>query len=136
MEEGENILDGLEVMEECGEVSGTLLLDITEIVTALTVARNLDTCRMMPTFQQDGNSSSKRLGRIGRAKSMAKVKDEMMKTRSPQRSDSRRLSRSGDKKGKEKRGFQADGDKRAGLKNDKKFPNPRVQSEDQHLLKF
>ena len=34
---------------------------------------------MMPTFQQDGNSSSKRLGRIGRAKSMAKVRDEMMK---------------------------------------------------------
>ena len=57
MEEGEDILDGLEVMEGCGEVSGTLLLDITEIITALTVARNLDTNWMIPTFQQDGNSS-------------------------------------------------------------------------------
>ena len=79
MEEGEDILDGLEVMEGCGEVSGTLLLDITEIITALTVARNLDTSRMIPTFQQDGNSSKERLGRIGRAKSMTKVRDEMMK---------------------------------------------------------
>ena len=32
-EEGEDILDGVEVMEECGEISGTLLLDITEVIT-------------------------------------------------------------------------------------------------------
>ena len=79
VEEGEDILDGLEVMEESGEVSGTLLLDITEIITALTVARNLDTDRLMPTFQQDGKPRTKRLKRIGRAESMAKVRGEMMK---------------------------------------------------------
>jgi hypothetical protein len=42
VEEGEDILDGLELMMESGEISGTLLLDSTEIVTALIVARNLD----------------------------------------------------------------------------------------------
>ena len=38
MEEGEDILDGLLVMEEGGEVLGPLLLDIIEVITALIVA--------------------------------------------------------------------------------------------------
>jgi hypothetical protein len=58
VEEGEDILDGLEMMRESGEISGTLLLDSTEIVTALIVARSLDMNRVMPTFQQDGNQDS------------------------------------------------------------------------------
>ena len=78
-EEGEDILDGIEVMEECGEVSGTLLLDITEVITALIIARKLDTDRIMPTFQQAGEQKFDRLKRIGRAESMAKVRDEMLK---------------------------------------------------------
>ena len=78
-EEGEDILDGIEVMEECGEVSGTLLLDITEVITALIVDRKLDTDRIMPTFQQAGEQKFDRLKRIGRAESMAKVRNEMLK---------------------------------------------------------
>ena len=41
MEEGEDNLDGLLVMEEGGEVSGPLLLDIIEVITALIVAEKL-----------------------------------------------------------------------------------------------
>ena len=68
VEEEEDILDGLEMMMECGDISGTLLLDSTEIITALIVARSLDMDRVMPTFQQDGNQdSTKRLSRICRA---------------------------------------------------------------------
>ena len=68
------------MMMESEEISGTLLLDSTEIITALIVARSLDMDRVMPTFQQDGNQeSTKRLSRICRADNMMKVRDEMMK---------------------------------------------------------
>ena len=40
VEEGEDILNGLELMLESGGISGKLLLDSTEIITALIVARN------------------------------------------------------------------------------------------------
>ena len=89
-EEGEDILDGVEVMEECGEISGTLLLDITEIITALIVARKLDTDRILPTFQQAGEQKSDRLKRIGRAESMAKVRDEMLKLKDSRKPESLR----------------------------------------------
>ena len=80
VEEGEDILDGLELMLESTEISGSLLLDSTELITALIVARNLDVDRVMPTFQQDGNQdSTKRLSRICRAGSMMKVRYEMMR---------------------------------------------------------
>ena len=50
MEEGEDILDGLELMADSGEVSSTLLLDCTEMITTLIVARNVDDEEIMPTF--------------------------------------------------------------------------------------
>ena len=68
------------MMMESEEISGTLLLDSTDVITALIVARSLDMDRVMPTFQQDGTQdSTKRLSRICRADSMMKVRDEMMR---------------------------------------------------------
>ena len=53
VEEGEDILDGLEMMEKDGEIAGDLLLDSTEIITML-IARNLCSDRIPTTFQQAG----------------------------------------------------------------------------------
>ena len=77
-------------MEECGEISGTLLLDITEVITALIVARKLDLDRILPTFQQAGEQKFDRLKRIGRAESMAKVRDEMLKLKDSRKPESLR----------------------------------------------
>ena len=94
VEEGEDILDGLEQMMEYGEISGTLLLDSTEIITALIVARNMDVDTEMPTFQQVGNQdSTKRLSRVCRAENMMKVRDEMKRKKELRKSEGSRSVR-------------------------------------------
>ena len=81
VDEGEDILDGLEMMEKDGEVAGELLLDSTEIITMI-IARNLCSDRMPITFQKagkvktfpmDGNRSEK-CG-TQRAASMRKMRE-------------------------------------------------------------
>ena len=80
IEEGEDILDGLEIMEGVGEVSRELLMDTTEIITSIIVARNMRYDQEMPTFLKDGTrESTKNISRIGRARSMAKIREELMK---------------------------------------------------------
>ena len=79
MEEGEDILDGLELMTESGEVSNSFLVDCTDIITTLIVARNLENEEVMPTFQKAGNHNpKKKLTRQNRAGSMAKIRKELL----------------------------------------------------------
>ena len=122
VEEGEDILDGLEQMMEW-KISGTLLLDSTEIITALIVARNMDVDTEMPTFQQVGNQdSTKRLSRVRRAENMMKVRDEMKRKKELRKSEGsrsvriedfqdleiRRVKRKESSKRMEHRGLQAE----------------------------
>ena len=80
VEEGEDILDGLETMENLGEVSSKLLLDSTELITSIIVARRMESEEMMPTFQKDGKQpTTKNISRINRASSMIKIREEIMK---------------------------------------------------------
>ena len=80
VEEGEDILDGMELMEGVGEVSKELLMDSTEIITSIIVARNMMYDQEMPTFLKDGNrESANNISRIGRASSMVKIREELMK---------------------------------------------------------
>ena len=82
VEEGEDILDRLEVMEGLGEVSMKLLMDSTELVTSIIVARKLMDGQGMPTFQQDGqrtSPASRNISRKSRASSMIRIRDELMK---------------------------------------------------------
>ena len=71
------------MMEKAGEISGNLLMDSTEMITALIIARNLDSEGIMPTFLKDGKPESvkKKLTRIGGAKSMAKIREKLMTTK-------------------------------------------------------
>ena len=79
MEEGEDILDGLEMMANAGEITNELLLDCTEMITTLIVARNLDSEEMMPSFQKAGNKEgNKRITRQSRAERMTKIRKELM----------------------------------------------------------
>jgi hypothetical protein len=92
VEEGEDI--GLEQMMESGKISGTLLLDSTEIVTSLIVGSNLDVDTEMPTFQQIGNQdSTKRLSRVCRSENMMKVRDEMKKKKELRKTEGNRSVR-------------------------------------------
>jgi hypothetical protein len=80
VEEGEDILDGMELIEGVGEVSKELLMDSTEIITSIIVARNMMYDQEMPTFLKDGNrESANNISRIGRASSMVKIREELMK---------------------------------------------------------
>ena len=82
VEEGEDILDGLETMEGLGEVSEKLLMDSTEIITSIIVARKMDDDHEMPTFQRDREDvtpSSRNITRIGRANSMIKIREELIR---------------------------------------------------------
>ena len=40
------------MMEEREEISAEILMDATEMITCLIISRNLDTDRVMPTFQK------------------------------------------------------------------------------------
>ena len=78
VEEGENILDGLEGMREAEEITENLLLDITEIITALIIARGTE--EEMPTFSQvNSGGKSKTMWRMNRAENMIKVRQTMTK---------------------------------------------------------
>ena len=79
VEEGEDILDGLEAMltEESSGVSDDVIMDATEVITAILVARGLETSRVAPIFQKDGRTIS----RICRAEGMTRMKEEMRKVK-------------------------------------------------------
>ena len=81
VEEGEDILDGLEAMnqEVDSEISDEVLMDITEIITAIIIARGLENDRVAPIFQKDGKEESSRLKRIGRAEGIHRMREEMRK---------------------------------------------------------
>ena len=79
MEEGEDILVGLEMMTESGDILESLLLDCIEMITTLIVARNLDNEEVMSTFQKAGNQNSrKKLTRQSRAGNMSNIRKEFM----------------------------------------------------------
>ena len=120
MEEGEGILDGLELMAESGEVSDSLLLDCTEIITTMIVARNLEDEEVMPTFQKAGyQNPKKKLTRQNRAGSMAKIRKELLsleKRRKPfnmRTCAEEKLPRYGNQGSEKKRIFQKDGESRS-----------------------
>ena len=69
-------------MENLGEISAKLLLDSTELVTSIIVARRMENDHEMPTFQKDEmeiSSNTKSITRINRANSMIKIREELMK---------------------------------------------------------
>ena len=81
MEEGEDIQDGLESMltEDGTGVTDEVLIDATEIITTIIVARGMETQRIAPIFQKAGFKASERVNRIGRAEGMMKMREEMRK---------------------------------------------------------
>ena len=83
IEEGEDILDGLEAMhaEEGSEVSEEILMDATEVITAIIVAKGLETKRVAPIFQKGGILTTDRIKRIGRAEGMIRMREEMRKVK-------------------------------------------------------
>ena len=85
VEEAEDMLDGLECLAEASEmgVTNNILMEATEIITAVVLARNLDMEKVSfqmdgeeeLLFQEDGNYPR----RVGRAAGMMKVKEELAK---------------------------------------------------------
>ena len=77
IEEGEDIVDGIETMELNEEpgISEGVLMDATEIITSIIVARGMETDRIAPIFLQDGKKT--RVKRVGRAENMIKMREEM-----------------------------------------------------------
>ena len=81
VEEGEDIIEGLEMMEVEGEISNELLLDSTEIITLL-IARNLCYQEMNTSFLKDGNlKSTKPFQRGGKLKDGEGRLDRMKRMR-------------------------------------------------------
>ena len=81
IEEGEDILDGIELMVANKEEGMTMetMMDITEVITTLVIGRGLTSKKLAPVFQQAGASTTQRLKRIGRAEGMIKVREELRK---------------------------------------------------------
>ena len=79
IEEGEDVLDGLESMleEDDSGVNEEVLTDATEIITTIIVARGMETQRVAPMFQKTGSKVSERVRRTGRAEGMMKMREEM-----------------------------------------------------------
>ena len=75
IEEGEDILDGLECMNSEGTdgVTDDVLLDVTEIVSAVIVAKDLDKPKVASIFQMAGEGT-KKIKRLGRAEGMKKMR--------------------------------------------------------------
>ena len=81
IEEAEDILVGVEsmVMEDGSGVSQEVLIDTTEIVTAIIVTNGLTRDRVAPLFQEDGKAKCDKLKRIGRAEGVLRMREEMRK---------------------------------------------------------
>ena len=85
VEEAEDMLDGLEGLAEASEmgVTNNILMEATEIITAVVLARNLD--REKVSFQMDGEEEllfqkdGNLPRRVGRAAGMKKVREELAK---------------------------------------------------------
>ena len=92
VEEGEDILDGLEAMltEEDSGVSDEVLMDATEIVTAIMVARGLEASRLAPLFQKDGRRMTDKISRIGRTEGMMRMREEMRRVKNQRLKQSNR----------------------------------------------
>ena len=80
-DEDEDILDGLETMEQENgkEVTVDIMIDATEIMTTIIVANGLDNQRIAPLFQKDGKVETEKSRRIGRAEGMMRMQEEMRK---------------------------------------------------------
>ena len=81
IEEGEDILDGLELMMDNKEEGMTMetLMDVTEIITTLLIWRSLTGKKIAQVFQKAEASTSERIKRIDRTEGMKKMRDELMK---------------------------------------------------------
>ena len=81
IEEGEDILDGLELMMDNKEEGMTMetLMDVTEIITTLLLWRSFTDKKIAPIFQKAGVSTSERIKRIDRSEGMKKMRDELRK---------------------------------------------------------
>ena len=65
-----------------GEISKELLLDSTDLITSIIVARRMESDQEMPTLQKDcerGNPAGRNITRIDRAGSMIRIREELMK---------------------------------------------------------
>ena len=80
-EEGEDILDGLEVLREGKEegVSDEVLMDVTDIITSILIGSSWKVKQVAPIFQQAGEQTRERIKRVGRAEGMKKMRDEIRK---------------------------------------------------------
>ena len=81
------------MMEEREEISAEILMDATEMITCLIISRNLDTDRVMPTFQKEASTEKKtteRIKRIGRASGMTKIRKELDKLKNNRKEEGSR----------------------------------------------
>ena len=78
IEEGEDILDGLETMleDEGSGVSTEVLIDTTDIITAIILAGEIQPKKLAPIFLKDGKQVLRKTGRAG---SMIKMREELRK---------------------------------------------------------
>ena len=79
VEEGEDILDGLESMlgDDGNEVTEDILKDVTELITTIIIAEEMAKHRVAPVFQQAGKARADKVKRIGRAEGMIRMREEM-----------------------------------------------------------
>ena len=81
VEEGEDIMDGLESMltEEGSGVTEEVLIDATEIITAIIVAGEKKPQGIAPLFQKAGKLTTGRIRKTGRAEGMVRMREELRK---------------------------------------------------------
>ena len=92
VEEGEDILDGLESLNSRGMdgVTDDVLLDVGEIVTAIIVAEDMDKPRVAKIFQKVGEKDIKKVKKTGRAEGMKKMREELRKLKNQRLAPTRR----------------------------------------------
>ena len=95
VEEGEDIMDGLESMltEEGSGVTEEVLIDATEITTAIIVAGEMKTQGITPLFQKAGKLTTGRIRKTGRAEGMVKMREELRKMKNQRLKHTKRLMR-------------------------------------------
>ena len=81
VEEGEDILDGMEVLRDGNEggVTDEMLMDVTDIITSILIGSSWKVKKVAPIFRNAGEQTRERIKRIGRAEGMKKMRDEIRK---------------------------------------------------------
>ena len=93
IEEGEDILDGMETLigNDGSEVSEDIIMDTTEIITAIVISRDLELVKAAPLFQQAGAVRLERMSRLRKSEGLINMRECLRQAKNVRKKEANRV---------------------------------------------